>query len=261
MLHILKNTELEKFYEENKFHVLTKKEYVDIVCDQIEQLNDNIVIHRLTGDGKKEDLIEPLWTLKKVSVLNDIDKELSKRGTYQGFNKSILNRVRLICEKIVKSSDYVVDATCGNGNDTLFLSKMAKKVFAFDIQALAIDKTKSLLDINNIKNVQLINDSHDKIDKYLKEYDKKLTLILFNLGYLPGEDKNITTNHKIVINAIKKGLNMLNNKGIILVVCYPHKEGKKESKTLLKYLDDNKITYKIYKNTDNINAPFLIKIN
>ena len=261
MLHILKNTELEKFYKENKFHVLTKKEYVDIVCDQIEQLNDNIVIHRLTGDGKKEDLIEPLWTLKKVSVLNDIDKELSKRGTYQGFNKSILNRVRLICEKIVKPSDYVVDATCGNGNDTLFLSKMAKKVFAFDIQALAIDKTKSLLDINNIKNVQLINDSHDKIDKYLKEYDKKLTLILFNLGYIPGEDKNITTNHKIVINAIKKGLNMLNNKGIILVVCYPHKEGKKESKTLLKYLDDNKIAYKIYKNTDNINAPFLIKIN
>ena len=54
---------------------------------------------------------------------------------------------------------------------------------------------------------------------------------------------------------------MLNNKGIILVVCYPHEEGKKESKTLLKYLDDNKITYKIYKNTDNINAPFLIKIN
>ena len=261
MLHILKNTELEKFYEENKFHVLTKKEYVDIVCDQIEQLNDNIVIHRLTGDGKKEDLIEPLWTLKKVSVLNDIDKELSKRGTYQGFNKSILNRVRLICEKIVKSSDYVVDATCGNGNDTLFLSKLAKKVFAFDIQALAIDKTKKLLDINNIKNVQLINDSHDKIDKYLKEYDKKLTLILFNLGYLPGENKSITTNHKVVINAIKKGLNMLNNKGIILVVCYPHEEGKKESKTLLKYLDDNKITYKIYKNTDNINAPFLIKIN
>ena len=88
-----------------------------------------------------------------------------------------------------------------------------------------------------------------------------LTLILFNLGYLPGGNKSITTNHKIVINVVKKGLNMLNNKGIILVVCYPHKEGKKESKTLLKYLDDNKITYKIYKNTDNINAPFLIKIN
>ena len=83
MLHILKNTELEKLYYKEKFHVLTKEEYVKIVCDQIEELNDTITIHRLTGDAKKEDLIEPLWTLKKVSVLNDIDKELDKRGTYQ----------------------------------------------------------------------------------------------------------------------------------------------------------------------------------
>ena len=85
MLHILKNTELEKFYYENKFHVLTKEEYVNITCDQLELLNPNIVIHRLTGDGKKEDLIEPLWTLKKVCVLNDIDKELNRRNTYQGY--------------------------------------------------------------------------------------------------------------------------------------------------------------------------------
>lgn len=85
MLHILKNTELENFYKKTNFHVLTKEEYVDIVCDQIEELDEKIVIHRLTGDGKKEDLIEPMWTLKKVSVLNDIDKELSKRNTYQGY--------------------------------------------------------------------------------------------------------------------------------------------------------------------------------
>lgn len=87
MLHVLRNTELEKFYKKDKFHILTKEEYVNIVCDQIEELNENIVIHRLTGDGKKEDLIEPLWTLKKVSVLNDVDKELSKRNTYQGYNQ------------------------------------------------------------------------------------------------------------------------------------------------------------------------------
>lgn len=87
MLHVLRNTELEKLYKKDKFHILTKEEYVNIVCDQIEELNENIVIHRLTGDGKKEDLIEPLWTLKKVSVLNDVDKELSKRNTYQGYNQ------------------------------------------------------------------------------------------------------------------------------------------------------------------------------
>src|SRR5699024_5694280 len=60
MLHVLRNTELENYYKKTKFHLLTKEEYVNIVCDQIEELNDNIVIHRLTGDGAKDDLIAPL---------------------------------------------------------------------------------------------------------------------------------------------------------------------------------------------------------
>ena len=68
------------------------------------------------------------------------------------------------------------------------------------------------------------------------------------------------TNHKTTINAIKKGLNLLNKKGIILVTCYPHEEGKKEAKEIINYLTDNKIAYKIYRNTDNNNAPFLIEI-
>ena len=260
MLHVLKNTILEKYYSETKFHLLTKEEYVKIVCDQIEELNDNIVIHRLTGDGAKEDLIAPVWTLKKVCVLNDIDKELEKRGTYQGFNKSILNRSKLICEKVCKKTDIVIDATCGNGNDTLMLAKIAKKVYAFDIQKKAIDNTKALLSKNNINNVTLINDSHEYIDKYLDEYKEKISLIIFNLGYLPNGNKSITTNYKTTIKAVKKSLLLLNGKGIILVTCYPHKEGKKEGEELIKFLNKNKLHYKIYKNTDNINAPFLIEV-
>lgn len=260
MLHILKNTELENYYNKNKFHILTKNEYVNIVCDQIEELNENIVIHRLTGDGKKEDLIEPLWTLKKVSVLNDIDKELNKRSTYQGFNKSILNRVKLIYEKFIKPGDITVDATCGNGNDTLILAKLSKKVFAFDVQQDAINNTKILLDKNNINNVSLINDSHENMDKYLNEYKNKISLFTFNLGYLPNGNKDIMTNYKSTLEAIKKALKLLNNKGIILVTCYPHEEGKKESNTIIKYLNNNKISHKIYKNTNNLNAPFLIEI-
>lgn len=260
MLHVLKNTKLESFYEETNFHLLTKEEYVRIVCDQIEELNENIVIHRLTGDGAKEDLITPLWTLKKVSVLNDIDKELRKRGTYQGFNKSILNRVNLIYEKFIKPGDIVVDATCGNGNDTLALSKLAKEVYAFDVQTGAINNTKEILKKNERNNVTLINDSHEYIDKYLKKYKRKISLITFNLGYLPSGNKKIMTNHKSTVNAIKKGLNLLNKKGIILVTCYPHEEGKKEAKEIINYLTDNKIAYKIYRNTDNNNAPFLIEI-
>lgn len=84
MLSILKNTPLEIYYQKHPFHVLTKDEYIDIVCDQLEILNPEIVINRITGDPKKEDLIEPNWLLKKFVVLNDIDKELNRRDTYQG---------------------------------------------------------------------------------------------------------------------------------------------------------------------------------
>lgn len=84
MLHVLKNTELEKLYNETHFHILTKEEYIDIVCNELELLNEKIVIHRITGDPTKEDLIEPTWLIKKFCVLNDIDKEMVRRNSYQG---------------------------------------------------------------------------------------------------------------------------------------------------------------------------------
>jgi radical SAM protein (TIGR01212 family) len=84
MLHILKDTKLEQLYGQKPFKVLTREEYVNIVCDQLELLPENIVIHRITGDPKKEDLIAPDWLLKKFCVLNEIDKELKRRNTYQG---------------------------------------------------------------------------------------------------------------------------------------------------------------------------------
>ena len=87
MLHILKDTPLEKLYNEKKFHVLTKEEYIDIVCDQLEYLDENIVIHRITGDPTREELVEPTWLLKKFCVLNDIDKEMKRRDSYQGIKK------------------------------------------------------------------------------------------------------------------------------------------------------------------------------
>ena len=88
MLHIIKNTELEEIYNKNPFHVLTEEEYIDIVISQLEYLNPEIVIHRITGDPKKEELIAPTWLLKKFCVLNDIDKEMKKRDTYQGIKYS-----------------------------------------------------------------------------------------------------------------------------------------------------------------------------
>lgn len=84
MLHILKNTDLAEFFEENPFKILTREEYVNLVCDALEILKKEIVVHRLTGDGKKSDLIEPAWTLNKLKVLSDIDKQLKNRGSFQG---------------------------------------------------------------------------------------------------------------------------------------------------------------------------------
>ena len=84
MLFIEKGTELEKLYNLTHFHILSKEEYIDIVINQLELLNEKVVIHRITGDPIKELLIEPKWLLKKVCVLNDIDKEMVKRDTYQG---------------------------------------------------------------------------------------------------------------------------------------------------------------------------------
>ena len=83
LLSILKDTPLEKYYCENKFHVLSKDEYVDIVCEQLEYLNPKIVIQRLTGDPMKEDLIEPKWVVKKVDVLNSIDKKIPIHLSYK----------------------------------------------------------------------------------------------------------------------------------------------------------------------------------
>ena len=84
MLSILKDTPLEKLYQQEKFKVLTKEEYIDIVVDQLELLRPEIVIHRITGDPKLDDLVEPDWLVKKFCVLNDIDKEMVKRDSYQG---------------------------------------------------------------------------------------------------------------------------------------------------------------------------------
>ncbi len=84
MLHVLKDTILSKIYEKEGFHILDKDEYIDIVINQLEYLDKDIVIERITGDPIKDELITPKWLLKKFVLLNDIDKEMLKRNTYQG---------------------------------------------------------------------------------------------------------------------------------------------------------------------------------
>ena len=84
MLYISHDTPLAHMYEKNPFSLLTKDEYIDIVCEELEYLDPKIVVMRITGDPLKEELVAPSWLLKKFCVLNDIDKEMKKRDIYQG---------------------------------------------------------------------------------------------------------------------------------------------------------------------------------
>lgn len=85
-LFVVKNTPLELIYNNENFNLLSKEEYIDILVKQIKLLKPSIVIHRLTGDPRKEDLIAPLWCLKKIDVLNGVVKKLKAENAYQGID-------------------------------------------------------------------------------------------------------------------------------------------------------------------------------
>ena len=84
LLHIIKDTPLRDFLNNGQIVPMEQEEYINLVCDQLEILPEEMVIHRLTGDGKRDELLAPLWSLKKWEVLNRIDDEMKRRGTFQG---------------------------------------------------------------------------------------------------------------------------------------------------------------------------------
>ena len=84
LLHIIKDTPLRDFLNNGQIVPMEQEEYINLVCNQLEILPEEMVIHRLTGDGKRDELLAPLWSLKKWEVLNRIDDEMKRRGTFQG---------------------------------------------------------------------------------------------------------------------------------------------------------------------------------
>ncbi|MFC4652955.1 TIGR01212 family radical SAM protein [Lactococcus nasutitermitis] len=84
LLHLMRNTALQRDYHAGKLQLMSRKLYVDTICNQLELIPKEIVIHRLTGDAPRESLIGPMWSLKKWEVLNAIDKEMELRGSWQG---------------------------------------------------------------------------------------------------------------------------------------------------------------------------------
>lgn len=172
--------------------------------------------------------------------------------------KIIVELAHDLLDKYINKEDILVDATMGNGNDTLFLAKRASHVYAFDIQDEALNNTYEK--VKDFNNVTLIKDSFENIYNYVTNFKG----VVFNLGYLPKGDKNITTKSEITLKTFKMLINNLINDQFILYVIYPgHKEGMEESLSLqnqIKMLDS---TFKVLKiellNQDN-NPPYIIFI-
>lgn len=140
-----------------------------------------------------------------------------------------------VIDSIVSENDYVIDATVGNGHDTLFLSKLVGKngkVLGFDIQKQAIQSTKKRLSkADSINQVQLIQDGHENMASYLTK-GKKVSAIMFNLGYLPKGDKEIVTKAETTVIAIKQALSLLKKGGVLSIMVYyghPGTNGEKEA--------------------------------
>ena len=159
--------------------------------------------------------------------------------------------------------EVAVDFTMGNGGDTLFLSKTvgpSGKVYAFDIQQEALDSTKAYLEANGAPdNYTLICASHHRVKEFVNE---PIKAGMFNLGYLPGSDKKITTMRSTTLPAIEAAISLMAPDAIILIAVYPgHAEGAEEGKLICDYLSSLS-RYKVCATKINIlnspTSPFFI---
>ena len=131
-----------------------------------------------------------------------------------------------------------VDFTMGNGYDTEFLSRTVGEsghVYAFDVQAQAVESTaKRLKEVGCPQNYTLIHDSHHNVKKYVHT---PIRAGMFNLGWLPGGDKSITTMRETTMPAIEAAIDLLDEDGILNIAIYPgHEEGDLEGKMIVNYL-------------------------
>ena len=180
--------------------------------------------------------------------------------------KRIIPYAHGLLQEVVQDGDVAIDATCGNGHDTLLLSRLVGingEVHSFDIQEQAITNTSQLLKENDVTNVQLHLDGHENVDKYL--HDKAIRAAIFNLGYLPGEDHSIITKPETTIEAIQKIQDRLVTGGrIVLVIYHGHEGGREEKESVVSYceaLDQKHFEVTRYEFINQINLPpFVVAI-
>ncbi|KAL5746602.1 hypothetical protein ACOSP7_027748 [Xanthoceras sorbifolium] len=148
----------------------------------------------------------------------------------------------LVWKHVVRKGDIVVDATCGNGYDTLAMLKLVAdesgtgRVYGLDVQGEALDNTSSLLDetVNRAEKqlVKLFNICHSKIEELVPK-DTSVRLVAFNLGYLPGGDKTVITKSETTLMALEAAERILIQGGLISMVVYVgHPGGREELETV-----------------------------
>jgi len=160
-------------------------------------------------------------------------------------------------KKVIKEGDTVIDATCGNGRDTLFLAGLvgnSGKVYAFDIQNEALCQTrKRLSDGGVIDRCVLIHDGHENMQKYV---NRPVNLVMFNLGYRPGGDHTICTKGETTFRAVQAALELLEVNGLIILVIYHGGDsGFDERDYLLKMLPGLNSETSVVMMTNFINLP------
>ena len=163
--------------------------------------------------------------------------------------------------QVITKDDVVVDATMGNGYDTLFLAKLAKQVYAFDIQEQALEKTSQRIQEAGLTNVDLILQGHETVDQFVTE----VKAAIFNLGYLPSADKSIITQPQTTLEALEKLCQVLVKGGrIAIMIYYGHEGGDIERDAVLDFvsqLPQQEYTATIYRTLNQINnPPFLVMI-
>ena len=164
--------------------------------------------------------------------------------------------------EVLDDESVAVDATMGNGNDTAFLAGLAKKVYAFDVQEQALEKTRQRLSDLEIENAELILDGHENLDRYVTE---PIRAAIFNLGYLPSADKSVITKPHTTLEAIEKILDRLEVGGrLAIMIYYGHEGGDIERDAVLDFvsqLNQQEYTAAIYRTLNQVNnPPFLVMI-
>lgn len=163
-----------------------------------------------------------------------------------------------LCGNVLED-DTIIDATAGNGNDTLLLARLASFVFGFDIQKEALDNTKSLLEESGIENFKLILDSHENILNYVSSFKG----VVFNLGYLPKGDKKITTKSSTTVKTLKNLTAQMKKDNFIIMTCYRgHEEGLIEANEVLDFVKslDDSFTILKYEHINRQTTPFVLVI-